>query len=340
MAKNRRNTARCRTLHRLWARSSRQSRVHPSPRRLPQQAETRIIRWLSHPVATYGFGVYNPTTLETGLTGHWDAICQALPAADAIWLESMPAALDGHRHPLADLFEFEDANRSYRLALQTDYEELYAAYRPAKSRARARKRDQKLSQLGDLQFTLCDDSAQSARVLDNMFDQQTRRLAEAGIHGVFDDASRQFVHALAALPASEAAPRLQTYELSLDGRTIAVKLGIAFENTYWAMVSSVDPEGIERLSPGEHALRRTIEECCKAGFAHIDMAAGDTGYKQYWASEVVPLHTISRSLSMRGVVWKQSHAAMAAGKKAIKNSETLWPLAQKLRGTILGTKSD
>jgi CelD/BcsL family acetyltransferase involved in cellulose biosynthesis len=134
-------------------------------------------------------------------------------------------------------------------------------------------------------------------------------------------------------------PQLRPYELSLDGRTIAVKLGIAHGDTFWAMVSSVDPEGIERMSPGEHALRRTIEECCKDGFAAIDMAAGDTGYKENWASEVVKLHSISRSLSLRGVIWSRSHTALAAGKKVIKNSEKLWPLAQKLRGTLLGTRN-
>lgn len=302
----------------------------------------KVIRWLSHPVATYGLGVFDLAFLdETGgsLEHCWDDICRALPPADAIWLENMPASLDGRRHPLAGAFEFDDANCSYRLDLQNDFDALYARLRPAKSRSRARKRDQKLAEAGDLRFALPGTAKETAKVLNDMFDQQSRRLAEAGIHGVFDDASRQFVHGLAQLPDEPDVPRLMPYELSLDQRTVAVKLGIAFNDTFWAMVSSVDPTGIERLSPGEHALRRTIEACCRIGFARIDMAAGDTGYKQAWASEVVTLHTISRSLNLRGVVWRQSTAALAAGKKAIKNSETLWPLAQKLRGTLLGTKA-
>ncbi len=302
-------------------------------------AGCRVVRWLTYPACTYGVGVYDEAFLDSlpdGLAPYWPAVLAALPPADAVLLDSMPAKLHGKKHPLRGLFGVKDANSSYALDLQPDFDALYAELRPAKSRSRARSKDNKLKVQGDLRFSLPKPGRETRDVLATMLAQQTERLASRGIHGVFDAPTHDFIYKLAETPHSASAPRLLPYSLWLDDKLVAVKLGIEFDNTYWALISSLEANGIERLSPGDYALRQTIEACCKAGMKRLDMAAGDTGYKQPWATEEIQLYAISQALGVRGSVWAAASRAAATAKRRVKTSEKLWPIAQKLRSALLG----
>jgi CelD/BcsL family acetyltransferase involved in cellulose biosynthesis len=126
--------------------------------------------------------------------------------------------------------------------------------------------------------------------------------------------------------------------LSIDGQTIAVKLGMEFGDTFWAMVSSLRADGLERMSPGDIALRQTIQACCNAGLTSIDLAQGESNYKTQWADGAIQLHTIMAPLNIRGTLWAQAMSLSLTCKRTIKTSDTLWPLAQRLRAQLLGRK--
>ena len=311
------------------------------PLGVTQRSGAGIVHWLSDTVATYGLGVYDPTWVmhaNQGLDPFWPEIRSVLPPADVIWLSNLPEVWAQIRHPLHGQFTTADANRSFFLHLNTDFDTLYTAKRNSKSRARARKKIKQLQEVGKLEFGLPEPGPNTHSVLNDMFRHQTERLARIGVHNVFDKHSMAFVHKLAGLPEGENTPLLRPYVLSIDGKTVAVKLGIVYANTFWAMVSSLKADGLERMSPGDIALRKTIEACCNSGLSFMDMAQGESDYKMQWADGSIQLHTITQPLNTRGILWARTVSLGQNCKRAIKTNDILWPIAQRLRTQLLGRK--
>ena len=309
------------------------------PLGLYQTNGLRVIRWLSDPQLTYGLGVYDSNFLK-GCQGDlqhcWADIVSALPSADAIYLDALPDGLNGSRHPLAALITHRSANNSYSFALDPEFDVVHKSSRSASSRRGERKRDKKLLAAGDVKFTLPAGPKAIHHVLDQMFADQENRLAEAGIHNIFGDQVRAFVHGLVELPTGKNQPQLLIHQLTHNGRIVAVKLGLAFAGTYWAMVSSLNAQSLERFSPGDYALRKTIQDCCVRKLAHFDLAAGASDYKIQWSDNEIPLHCILHGFSKSGQLWVLANSLKLATKRTIKNSEHLWAASRRVRTVLLG----
>ncbi|MGH6819270.1 MAG: GNAT family N-acetyltransferase [Methylocella sp.] len=254
---------------------------------------------------------------------------------DAVHLAGMPAALDGVPHPLQHLFNMQGPNRSYRMGLPAEYDLLLAGKRSAETRSRYRQRERALAALGDLRFGLPSGREETHATLALMFEQQEQRLGERGVHGVFGPVERDFLHRLADLQ-DETNPVLLPYTLKLKGEVLAVMLGGFHANTYWALISSLSAANLHKYSPGDLALRRTIEASCARGLASYDFAAGDTDYKLHWADEVIALQTLLAASNLRGLVWACVMGAATLAKRLLKQSPTVRNAAMLLRKALLG----
>ena len=118
------------------------------------------------------------------------------------------------------------------------------------------------------------------------------RLAESGIHGVFNEHERQFVHRLIDM-GDHLQPILLPYYMMADGELEAVTLGGYYGGGYWALVSSLGSPRLRRYSPGDALLRRTIEACCSRGLDFFDFSSGSFDYKLAWADEIDQAHSRS-----------------------------------------------
>lgn len=309
---------------------------------LPLQLRTsfgiRILEWHGAPHCNYGYGLFARGFLPEAAAWFSDHGAELLLLAgptDAIALTDMPETLFGHPHPLRALFTMRGPNRSYSLALRPDYEGLYAVRRSKESRRTARKKDQALARAGTLDFGLPIGKVATREVLDIMFKQQESRLAEQGVHGVFGDAERRFIHRLAE-KQDETQPILLPYCLKCNGEVLAVMLGGSFGGTYWALISSLAPTPLRKYSPGDLALRKAIAAACEAGQKSFDLAAGDTGYKLHWADQVLPLNTTLRATTLPGFGWTAIAVLATFIKHTVKRSPTLRGAAQNIRRWIAG----
>jgi CelD/BcsL family acetyltransferase involved in cellulose biosynthesis len=296
------------------------------PFSLRRRGGARVLEWIGARQIGYGYGMFDreflPGAAEWFETRGWDILRRAAEA-DAVCLNCMPQRLHGHPHPLTGWFSFQGRNRSYLMALDADYEALYARKRSAETRRGNRKRDAKLRALGEVSFGLPKGIADAKEKLGQMFEQQERRLSEAGIGAVFGAAERAFVDRLADCDE----PRLLAYHLSAGGRMEAMMLGGYYDGTYWAMISSLGDGPARRFSPGDLALRLTIEACCKAGLKTFDFSTGDTAYKSHWADDIVPHHETVRAVTARGYPFAAVAAAVELAKRSIKTTPVLWELA-------------
>ncbi|HTN97263.1 MAG TPA: GNAT family N-acetyltransferase [Nordella sp.] len=293
----------------------------------------RVLEWMGGQQMTYGYGLFDHRFLHRApvwfATEGW-AILSRLNEVDAIDLAEMPAAWQGHEHPLQSWFSLAGPNSSYVLKLDGDYETVYARKRSGETRRGNRKRDAKLSKAAKIDIGVPRDRDHAHQLIERMFEQQRCRLAESGIHGVFNAHERQFMHRLIDLPDRMQPVLLPCYMMA-DGELEAVALGGLHGGGFWALISSLGSPRLRRYSPGDALLRRTIEICCGRGLKFFDFSSGSFDYKLAWADEEIRLHYAVRGLTWRGYVWALIRALRLAAKRFVKRTPILWSAVLKIR---------
>ncbi len=310
------------------------------PLQIRRRSGIRVLEWLGTPHTTYGHGLFAPAFLDHArdwFSRHWNGIVNIAGPVDAVFLADMPEALDAKPHPLQLLFNLREPNRFYRMALETDYEALLARKRSKETRRYYRKKERGFAALGKLSFELPATREETHKTLRTMFEQQEKRLGERGIRGVFGPVEREFIHRLAELQ-DEANPVFLPYMLKFEGHVVAVLLGGVHANAFWAMISSLAETALRKYSPGDLALRRTIEASCKQGLAQFDFAAGDTQYKLHWAETVMPLHMMLSAITLRALPWVCLTGGATIAKRLIKQSPVVRNAAMSVRKILLGTR--
>ena len=311
------------------------------PLQIRRRQGVRVLEWLGSPHHNYGLGLYRPAFLavaEDWFATHWDRLLSLIGGFDAIALTEMPDSLQGRPNPMRKLGNLRSANPSFHLDLEPDFEALHARRKSAERRRASRKHENGLAQAGPVWFGLPEDKASLISLIDTMFDHQRARLAELGIHGVFGPQERQFIQRLAEIQDADD-PILAPYAFSCGGQVLAVMLGGLHGNTYWALISSLAPGPLRKYSPGDLALRRTIEACCKRGLTGFDFSAGDSAYKRGWTDDVIEMSCTVRGLNLRGIAWAGLFALRLAAKRAIKQSPLLFSVTQGMRRSLWGARS-
>ena len=225
------------------------------------------------------------------------------------------------------------------MGLEPDFEGFYEARRSSDDRRHARKRETHLRKAGHLEFGLPADAQTLHATIDTMFRQQESRLAERGVRGVFGPTERAFIHRIAALQDMNQ-PVLAPYELKVGGETLAVMLGGIFGGTYWALVSSMAQGPLRRYSPGDVALRKTVEACCRRNLACLDFSSGHSQYKESWSDDVMQLHCHISAGTWRGLTPALASALTIAIKRHIKNRPALLAAVTWLRRLTRGKPLD
>ena len=306
------------------------------PLQIRRSLGSRLLEWQAWPHISYGYGLHAPDFLPQAAAWfacHEAAIVAALPAFDCWNLHDMPERLNGHDHPLARLFNLRGANSLYAMDLAADFHTLHEAKRSGETRRSARKRDAKLQGLGSLDFGLPARGAETHAVLEAMFADQQQRLAEANVHGVFEADGRAFIHRLAEAEGPHGA-LLRPYALRLNGKLLSVMLGAAHGGCYWALISSLAAGPERKHSPGDMALRRTIEACCDEGLTAFDFASGDTAYKRQWADRTVPLHSLVKPVTVTGTSAAAVLSLYYVTKRLVKRTPVLRDLHRRVRGWL------
>lgn len=298
----------------------------------------RVLEWMGGQQMTYGYGLYDRRFLRRApawfAAEGWTVLAQ-MKGIDAIDLADMPAVWEGHEHPMTSWFSFAGRNLSYVLRLGQDYETVYARKRSGETRRGNRKRDAKLLKAAKIEVGLPKDRAETHQLIEEMFEQQKSRLAESGIHGVFNAQERQFVHRLIDLP-DHMQPILLPYYMKADGELEAVALGGHYGGGYWALISSLGSPRLRRYSPGDALLRRTIEACCGRGLKFFDFSTGSFDYKLAWADEQIKLFHGVRGLTVQGYVWALQRCLALATKRFIKRTPLLWSTLARARRAAFG----
>jgi CelD/BcsL family acetyltransferase involved in cellulose biosynthesis len=298
----------------------------------------RVLEWLGAPHNTYGYGLFSPHFLadaEAWFAANWTRVLTFLGDFDAILLAEMPESMFGKPNPLKPIFNMLGANPSFTISLKRDFAEIHTRKCSSENRRTYRKKENGLAKAGQVTFGLPVTKLELHGLIDTMFSQQERRLAELGIHHVFGEPEHRFLHRLAELQ-DERNPILAPYHLSCNGEVLSVKLGGLHANGYWALISSLADHPHRKFSPGDIALRRTIASCCEKGLAFFDFSSGEAAYKRQWADDVIELHAAIGARTFRGLAWAVTMFAGLTFKRMVKRTPALLAVSTALRRFALG----
>lgn len=300
-----------------------------------------VIEIYSAPQAGYGFGLFDRTFLHASAAEwfqiNFEGLLAVLPAHDVVNLTPLPSKIAECHNPLLATAHLRAANSSYIMTLDASYQALLEQHRSPETRRSLRKRDNKLEALGMLVFDLPTQPADVEATLQTMFEDQQLRLAEAGVHDVYNAQERIFISKLATRFVAGNAI-LRPYRLQLDGKILAVMMGAYFQDTYWALISSLADSDARKYSPGDYALRAMIAALTADGTRYLDFSAGDTAYKTHWADEQIELSSIIRASTWRGLMLATYLLFRSQLKRLLKNNTFMRKASFALRKHYAGSR--
>jgi CelD/BcsL family acetyltransferase involved in cellulose biosynthesis len=308
------------------------------PLQIRRRQGVRVLEWLGAPYNAYGHGLFSPHFLadaEAWFADNWTRVLTFLGDFDAILLADMPESMFGKPNPLRPIFNMLGANPSFTISLQRDFAEIHARKCSSENRRTYRKKENGLAKAGQVSFGLPVTKPELHDLIDMMFSQQERRLAELGIHHIFGEPEHRFLHRLAELQ-DENNPILAPYYLSCNGEVLSVKLGGLHANGYWALISSLADHPHRKFSPGDVALRRTIASCCEKGLEFFDFSSGEAAYKRQWADHIIELHTAIGARTFKGLAWTAIIYAGLTFKRMVKRTPVLLAASTALRRFVIG----
>ncbi len=91
-----------------------------------------------------------------------------------------------------------------------------------------------------------------------------------------------------------------TYVSYLDGKPVAVLLGVAFADECHAVLIGADTERLAKYSLGMQLLYRVVKLRFGNGLHRLDLGLGNTGYKSMFRVEETKLHNFTAARSLAG----------------------------------------
>ncbi len=312
------------------------------PLQIRRRQGVRVLEWLTAPHHGYGAPMLAKDLDEEERGWLMGDIARVLAEAgqfDAIALTETPERISTAINPMWDHCNIAGANASYAVKLTPDFEALNRARCGAERRRTARKHEAGLARAGTLRFGLTQSKEELHRLIDVMFDQQEKRLAELGVHKAFGPDEHRFIHRLADLQ-DERHPVLAPYHLAVGDAVQAVALGGIHGGRYWALISSLAAGPLRKHSPGDVTLRMALKACCERGLTSFDFSTGEAPYKALWADEVIRLGVVLRGRNWRGFLWAGAMAARLTLKRIVKQTPVLLAASKALRRVLFGRKPE
>lgn len=307
------------------------------PFELKRIAGLRVLEWLGGDHANYNTGLFAPETASRFTSEDMAALLGEVgrqTGAAAAILTAQPFEWDDVPNPFAKLPHQEAPNAGYAVKLG-DFTPLYEGRFSKRSRGTLERKERKLAESGEIIYGWAETSDERRALLDTFFAQKSRQLAAMGVKDVFDARTRAFYREVALLKGDNPG-RLRLGYLRVGDSVLATFSGTLCHSRLGVALSSLAEDERQRQSPGALLLKHQIEEACANGIAFYDIGVGQARHKDEWCDVVQPLFDTFVALRPQGLLLTSPLAAMARLKRAIKSSQSIWPLMLRLRRSIFG----
>jgi len=254
---------------------------------------------------------------------------------DIFYLTRQPKFLAGIANPFLGSGVRRSSCGSHSLGLDSNWANLYAQKRSAKSRSRLRQKTRRLKRVGNLRF-MAIRGPQQLSCIDRILQWKSVQLEQKGERNPFDKKSQdplsgsvltQTIRQFANVEAKN--NPLRVYGLFLDGEMIAGLIAFVDNKTFSLFTMSYGPEVFTNCSAGSILLVKTIELASRAKFHTYDFLAGDEPYKLSWCDKKLDLYDCVFATTGIGHLGAFASNARLEVKKSLKSSTPVMNFLKK-----------
>ena len=202
-------------------------------------------------------------------------------------------------------------------------------------RRRLRGKERKLQALPGYRYFVASDDGEISDLLNWFFRVKPLRMAEQKLPNVFAEPGVEaFIReaCMARLPGGNRV--IDIHALSSDEEVIALFAGVADGHRYSMMFNTYTLSDHARFSPGLILMRSIIDHYAERGYRALDLGIGSDDYKRLFCKDDEAIFDSFVPLTARGAVAAAAMSAVARAKHRVKQSRTLFHLAQRLRGAL------
>lgn len=307
---------------------------------MERRGPLRVLSWPGATHCAYHAGLFSPLcrrqVAERGGKAFWTGVLAALSEADALLGYGLPVLAHEQDNPLSMLPSIETGCNAYRLELQGGWEHVYARRCGARLQHDNRRCERRLAELGDVRFRIAETPHDRLQLVETLLDHKSSQLCEAGAPDfTAQPGVRAFYRKLVNSPQWRLDARVMITALEIDGRPVAINLGLVKDATYHGLIQAMPDGKAARFAPGRQLLKRCIEHACNEGLATFDLGAGDNRGKHRWSETAVQRHDILVGITLRGKVFILAMKAILRAKCHVKNSPALWRAALGCRRGLI-----
>lgn len=248
--------------------------------------------------------------------GLWRQIVGALPSADLLRFDKVPATVGGRDNPLAQLDGMRRMGFSaWPLALPATREAYDAEVLDRKTRKEQRRKRKNLGErVGVLKLVHAATPADGEAIFAALRRQRAARFKRVGRPDLLDDPRfLAFYRAVAFEPWSGF---VDLAALKTGDRILATLLSLRCDGGRILLMHAFEPE-LEALSPGIVAIDELITELIASGERLLDFTIGDETYKRQFGVVASPLMHGLLPLSRRGRLYVAAHGWARYCKRAV-----------------------
>ena len=252
---------------------------------------------------------------------------------DLTLLEKMPGMIGYVPNPFTELALTLNPSGAYATTLSGDWETFYADKRSSSTRRRDRTKRKKLAENGEVRMVTPEEPREVAATLAVLLEQKQKAFARMGVPNIFEKAGyREFFADLTTNPQFTGLAHVS--RLDVGEVFAAANLGLMFRGGYYHVLASYDDGPLSRFGPGAAHLHELMRYALEHRCTLFDFTIGDEPYKRDWSDTELKLYDYVEAATWRGAIAAGTVAVGQRAKRAIKQSERLWPLVMRLRASF------
>jgi CelD/BcsL family acetyltransferase involved in cellulose biosynthesis len=202
-------------------------------------------------------------------------------------------------------------------------------------RRRLRGKERKLQALPGYRYFVASDDGEITRLLDWFFRVKPLRMAEQKLPNVFAEAAvEDFIRDACMTRLARGGRAIDIHALACDQEVIALFAGVADGHRFSMMFNTYTLSEHARCSPGLILMRNIVDHYAARGYRALDLGIGSDDYKRLFCKDDEAIFDSFVPLSARGAIAAAVLSAVARAKHRVKQSRTLFRLAQRLRGAL------
>lgn len=263
------------------------------------------------------------------------------PDIDMLALERLLPDLHGLPNPLLQFPHRPSPNIALAASLAGGFDAVLERVNGKRKRKKYRSQIRKFESAGGFGRLRASTSPEVDALLAAFFEMKRQRFAAQGITDVFADGTvrnafrRLYTDALNSSP-----PRFYLEALEVGGKIRAVTGSNRSGKRIVCDFCAFAHDELTATSPGDFLFFENIREACDQGVDIYDFSVGEERYKRAWCDIETRQFDVLLPLTLKGRMLAVGQAGLTRAKRVVKENETLWRLARRVRRSRSTAGSD